>query len=337
MFRYLISFLIASFSCLLVQSQDIHLSQYYTNQQNLNPAMSGHYEGRNQLVLNHRSQWGQISSSPLVTSIAAFDQKFYFRNDKIDVGLLVLRDQFEVFSMNTDKIHLTGAYEKFMDGHELRAGIQLGFTMKNTDFSKQTFPNQWVYQQGEFDKSLSNQESGILESQNFFDINLGIAWSKSIDVFKPTVGLSVFHINQPKDSYFNSSSASLASRYVLHGQVEYQLNSDLKVIPQVLFMGARKAQDMMFGGMVEKGLMNMGELRNVFLGLQYRDGFGRNSDAVIPLGGLTYKYYRLGISYDYNVSELSSYGGNKSTFEISLVYTAPEFIPNKMTLPCDRF
>ncbi|MEQ8910278.1 MAG: PorP/SprF family type IX secretion system membrane protein [Vicingaceae bacterium] len=324
-------------SCFYGFSQDVHLSQYYTNQQNLNPATSGMYEGRNRLVVNHRSQWGQLSSTPLTTSIAAFDQKIYFKGDEINAGILVLRDQFQDFGFNTDKIHLTSSYEKFYRGHELRGGIQLGFTLKNTDFSKQTFPNQWVYQEGEFDQSLSNMEDGLAESQNFFDLNLGLAWSKDYGKIKPKGGLAVFHVNNPKDSYFNDSEARLALRYVLHAAAEIQLLSDLSLTPQLLYMRARTAQDMMIGGKIEKQLMNMGDLQHVFAGIQYRDGFGRNADAVIPLAGLAYKNVEVGISYDFNVSELSSYGGNKSTFEISLIYTAPEFIPNKMTLPCDRF
>jgi hypothetical protein len=58
-------------------AQDIHLTQYYTNQLNLNPALGGMYEGEYRIVANYRNQWREINT-PLTTTMIAGDKKFHF-------------------------------------------------------------------------------------------------------------------------------------------------------------------------------------------------------------------------------------------------------------------
>ena len=69
----------------------------------------------------------------------------------------------------------------------------------------------------------------------------------------------------------------------------------------------------------------------------YRDGFGRNGDAIFPIVGLTYKTVDVGVSYDINVSDLSAGSNRKGTFEFSLVYTPPAFNPQNLSIPCHRY
>lgn len=316
--------------------QDIHLSQFYTNQQNLNPALSGNYEGVYRLVANYRNQWGQVGGSPLVTSIIGFNHKFFFRDDEISGGVLVVQDQFSGFNLNTSKIILGGSYKKNISGHELSGGVQAGLTMRSSDLSKQTFPNQWAYERGVFDSNIDNRENNLQESQQFFDINLGFGWTKSYGKYTPTGGIAFFHVNQPVDSYYENNNAQLSMRTVLHGSVLIKTNTALLIEPKFLMMLESKAQDALIGGNVYKPT-GSDKISQLQAGLLYRDGFGRNSDAIIPVIGARYKDFDIGISYDFNVGELSNQGRAKSTFELSLVYTAPSFIPKKLTIPCDRF
>ena len=186
-------------------AQDIHLTQFYTNQQNLNPAMVGMYEGAYRAVGNYRHQWPEINK-PVTTGLVGFDKKFFFFKDEIDAGILIANDNYSGFALNTTKIFLTAAYKKVFKGHEVRAGIQLGAVIKSTDLSSQTFPDQWAYQDGIFDPTIYNGEDNLQGNQAFFDMNLGAAWSYKFKKFTPTVGFSVFHITRPKDTYFTTET-----------------------------------------------------------------------------------------------------------------------------------
>ena len=138
---------------LQVCAQDVHLSQFYTAQQNLNPALSGYYNGAYRIAGNYRNQWREIGD-PITTAMIAVDRKFHFYSDEIDAGILVMQDQFAGFNQKTNKIILTGSYAKNWNYNEIRAGFQVGFVMKGTDLSTQTFPNQWVYETGIFDQNV---------------------------------------------------------------------------------------------------------------------------------------------------------------------------------------
>ena len=57
---------------------------------------------------------------------------------------------------------------------------------------------------------------------------------------------------------------------------------------------------------------------NVFLGAWYRTG-----DAAMITGGIEFKGVKVGVSYDYNMSELKTASNGNGAFEISLRYIAP--------------
>ena len=96
-------------------AQDVHLSQFYTNQQNLNPALTGYYEGAYQISGNYRNQWRQIGGDPITTALVGFDHKFYYNSDEISGGILVIQDQFSDYGLNTNKILLSGSYKKMIN------------------------------------------------------------------------------------------------------------------------------------------------------------------------------------------------------------------------------
>lgn len=316
-------------------AQDIHLSQFYTNQQNLNPGMVGMYDGAYRAVGNYRHQWPQINKA-ITTGLVGFDKKFFFFKDEIDAGILIANDNYSGFSLNSFRIYLTAAYKKVIKGHEIRAGIQLGGVIKSTDLSSQTFPDQWVYQTGTFDPSVYNGEDNLNATQGYFDMNLGFAWSHQFKKFKPSVGFSIFHINRPKDTYFSSAAERLRTRQSVQVMVDVPINSSFSAEPKFLYMWTTKVQDMVIGGNVKYHIKNA-MVKNVYLGILYRGGFGRNSDAVAPVVGFHIKNFDVGFNYDVNVSKLSAQSSQKTTFEISLIYTAPLFIPKNLAIPCDRY
>lgn len=318
-----------------IDAQDVHLSQFYTAQLNLNPALGGYYLGDFRVASNYRNQWRALGE-PITTTTIAIDKRFHFYTDEIDAGIIIIKNQFQGFSLNTNKILLSGSYKRQILSHEIRAGLQFGLVLKSTDLSSQTFPNQWAYNSGKFDQMIDNLEDRLQASQRFVDFNFGVAWSKSFAKIKPTVGISLFHFNRPKDTYFDVPSERLRMRKVIHGEAVIKTNSGLTIEPKLMMMIGNKAQDLVLGSNIKKHYSE-GNIKHVYGGLLYRDGFVRNRDAIIPVVGLQFNKFDVGISYDINISKLSTNSTLKSTFELSLVYTAPTFSPKKLSIPCDRY
>lgn len=322
-------------TALTASAQDIHLTQWYTNQLNLNPAMGGAYDGDFRVVANYRNQWREINT-PLTTTMVGGDKNFNFYSDVINAGVLVVHDEFSDFGLTVNKIILSGSYKKMFRGHELRGGLQMGVVFKSTDLSDQTFPSQWVYETGEFDMGMPNGESQAGESLAHFDMNLGVAWSKQLTKrIRLTSGFSIFHVNRPKDTYFSSHKERLRTRQLFHleGDVRF---GQIGIEPKFIMMWTTLSQNMVLGSNF-KYHFEKSMVRNVYLGVMYRTRFGANRDAAAPVIGMGISRFDIGFSYDLNVSELSTYSDTKTTFEISLVYTAPLFSPKNLSIPCDRY
>lgn len=316
-------------------AQDIHLSQFYASDHLLSPAKVGDFEGDYRVIGNYRNQWRQISD-PISTYILSFDKAFHYYSHEIDGGIMVARDEFSGFNMVTTKILLSAGYGYNYQGHTFRVGIQPGMVFRKTDLSTQTFPVQWDYGDGSFNQNISNQESSLSESQYHFDLNIGVQWNKKFGKLEPKVGFAINHINRPKDTYFDSYVERLRSRKVFHAEVDYRLSKKITLQPKWLWMWTTNANDMVLGTNVRYHLPNK-TITSVFAGVYYRHGVKRILDAAIPVVGCKIKRIDLGFSYDVNVSSLSEDVKRRSTFEVSLIYTAPSLKPKFTTLPCDRY
>jgi type IX secretion system PorP/SprF family membrane protein len=319
----------------LVRAQDIHLTQFYTQDHLLNPAKVGDYKGDYRISGNYRNQWRQIAE-PINTFLVSMDKVFHYYSYDFHGGLMVARDGFAGFNQVATKIFITGSIGKEFFGNDIRVGVQTGWVSKSTDLTKQTFPSQWDYPTGTFNTSMSTQESSINDSQNFIDFNTGVQWTKNFSKFQAKVGLGLNHINRPKDTYFTSAVERLRVRKVTHAEVDYYLNSKVTLQPKLFFMWTTQSNDLLFGGNVKYALSNK-FIPYIYGGMYYRHGISRNVDAVSPVAGLSYKGFDFGLSYDVNVSAISEQVKRVGTFEVSVIYTAPSSKTKFKILPCDRY
>lgn len=316
--------------------QDVHLSQFYTNDQLLNPAKMGAHGSDLRGVLNYRNQWRQINNTPLSTYCLGFDRLFHVQKHNFNAGALIVRDQFSGFNTVTNKVLLTGAYPYKLGLNNLRGGLQLGIVTNSTDLSIQTFPNQWNYPAGEFDPNLPNGETNIRPSQLYFDLNLGVQWSRKIGKINLESGIALNHVNRPKDTYFSSVFERRKVRGVFHTTATIPLKEALQLEPKMQWMWTTKANDYLFGSLIRKRTTDE-KFTSIFGGLMYRHGINRTFDALYPILGLVYKQFEFGLSYDVNLSSLSSGVKRVKSAEFSLIYTmAPSTVKYKI-LPCDRY
>ena len=120
-------------------------------------------------------------------------------------------------------------------------------------------------------------------------------------------------------------------------EVVIPLSTKYTLQPKLLWMWTSKVNDLVIGTNLQVQTNNK-IIPAYYTGLHYRHGISRVFDAIIPTFGLYFKKYALGISYDINLSALST-GTNsrKGTFEFSLMYTGASTIPKKVLLPCNRY
>lgn len=296
----------------------------------------GDFEGDYRFTANYRNQWREIQGKPLNTFIVSFDKAFHYYSHEIDAGIMVARDEFTGFNLSTTKILLSGAYGYTTEnGHNFRVGIQPGLVFRQSNTKSQTFPSQWEYDKGEFSRP-DNGENNLNPTIMEFDLDLGVQWSKTFGKSTAKIGYAANHLNMPKDSYFNEYKDRLRIRHVTHAELDFKATEKITLQPKLLWMWTSKANDMVIGTNVKYKLPNK-TIPSMSLGVYYRAGAARNSDAAIPYLGLTVKKFDLGFSYDVNISTLSTDVKRRSAFEVSLIYTGASSTPKIKTLPCDRY
>ena len=318
-----------------VFSQDVHLSQFFNNDHYLNPSKIGDHEGDFRITSNYRSQWRQVTGDALTTSMVAFDKSFFYFTHEFDGGVYFVRDQFSGYKTNVTSFLVSGAYTYRIKGYKIRAGIQTGLVSKSTNLHDQTFPAQWEYSSGTFDKSIYNQESNINPSQMFWDLNLGFKSEKRFGKYLTHFGLAFNHLNRPKDTYFNQFAERLRVRKVVHGDIDIPLNNRWLLSPKFSWMFTTKVNELLIGSNINYKTNNA-IISKLYTGVFYRHGIVRNVDAIYPVAGLTYKQFDLAVSYDVNISSLSLYVKRLKSVEFSLIYTAKSKKMKYKIIPCNR-
>lgn len=333
-----------------VFSQDIHLSQFYNSDHFLNPAKVGDYDGDFRATLNYRNQWRQIDKQPISTYMLSFDHMFMIKRQEFDAGIFAVSDrfsgsEFNVISnsnidyfVNNTKLLATLATNYYLKENKFRFGIQAGMSMSATDPHNQTYDKQWVYILGDFDKLLSSNEVVYNQNKKYFDLNVGVEWSRKIGSIEPKIGFSLHHVNRPKTNHWDNSSERLRARKVFFAETYYQLNQKYSLHPKLLFMWTSKTNDLVLGANVTMKLEDK-NFPFIYGGLHYRHGVVRIFDAIIPTIGTKYKKFDFALSYDVNLSSLSkvTYSNRKGSFELSLIYTGASTLPKKLLIPCDRY
>ena len=334
--RFLKAILLIFISVLALNtfSQDIHFSQFYYSPLSLNPANTGHFEGDWRISNNYRTQWGSISI-PYNTISIGFDKTFYFHSQKIGGGIFFVNDNSGNAHLSVNKIFLSGAYHNEYKGHNLHAGIQIGFVVKSFG-GDVTYPSQYDRGIGGFNNQLPNNETALNDNLSYPDINFGLMWSKRFGKIEPEAGYTVFHINNPKES-FTDVENHLPLRHVFHVGTKIDLNQKFFVKPRLLYMNHKRAGDMIIGANFGYNLpTNNYKMESLFFGPHFRTILNK-ADALIFALGINFKNMDIGISYDVNISPLQVASSGAGALEFSLIYRSKSSVPNKVAIPCDRF
>lgn len=316
-----------------LKSQDVHFSQYDFSPLSLNPANTGNFDGDWRISSNYRTQWKKVSKA-YVTNSFGYDQQVYLMNEKFSAGGFLLSDRAGDGSLKTTKIYISGAYHKTIDNHQFHFGLQPGLVLRSVDMAKITFPDQFNMQTGQFDNQLTSNEVGFKDSQSFLDVNLGLGWNRKFGKYTPAFGFALYHLNRPKDNFFNNDQ-KLSARKVLNANVKIDITPKIFVTPGLLLMASAKSSQTIVGSKIGYNL-NIGDIKSVFVNLSRRDGFKTMNDANIIAAGVNYRNFDIGVSYDVNISDLRIATNSRGAFEIAIIYTAPNTRLKKVRIPCER-
>lgn len=303
-----------------LKAQDLHFSQFFHSPLTTNPANTGFLPSSDYRVGAHyRSQWTSVPVPFKTVSVFGDAQVFRdrFETGWIGLGGTILSDVAGSGSLRSTKVYGSAAYHQMLGNTGLiSAGFNVGASNKRVDATKFTFDNQW---NGKFFESgLPNGESFATTNTTYLDVQVGLnyAWFPTDNIYVHA-GVSVHHVNRPRETFFNSSPGydnRLAPRYIAFADAVLKLNDQWIVSPAAYFSVQSKASALTVGMYANYNISGDGE-QQLIGGLFYRGG-----DAFIPMMGYQWKQFRFMFSYDATMSSLRNYNNGSGATEFFLGY-----------------
>ncbi len=316
--------------------QDIHFSQFYNSPLSVSPSFTGLFKGDWRVSNNYRTQWRSIAT-PYKTVSVGYDRRFKLFYQDVAGGLYIVNDNSGYAFLTVNKIYLSAAYHKRIGNNTFHIGIQPGYVFSNFSKDGLTFPNQYDQGIGGFNGNMPSGENKLEDKISYFDVNIGGAWNGRFGKLQPMGAVSVFHLNNPGQS-FMSDKNRLPLRMVLYGGGVYPLTKKWSLLPHLIYMLHKNANEFLLGTNADMKLdKNDLKLKSVYGGILYRDGFNMRIDAIIAIVGVTLKNFDVGLSYDYNISPLRVASNMRGALEFSLIYTNRASCVHKIALPCERY
>ena len=298
-------------------SQDIHFSIFEMSPLNLNPASTGDYIGDYRFNGNHRNQWQSVTV-PYSTFAISADMNYFLKKKFLSSGIQINQDRAGDSRFNTFQANWSGAYHYYFKSDTLKKltfGVQTGLTNRSIVDDDLRFDAQ--YDGFQYNSNLSNQETFSRDARTYLNLNTGVLYSQQIDENKSVkAGLAFSNLTRPKQSFFNDESIFLDVRMSFHTSADWKINEKFSALPAILLMRQGKYTSFNIGGNVRYTFIDFaGTYRAIWGGLFYR-----NRDAAYITLGLDYDNWKIGASYDVNISTLTPASNYRGSFEVAIQY-----------------
>ncbi len=316
-------------------AQDIHFSQFTEIPQLINPGLTGVFDGNARVVVNYRDQWANVDA-PYRTFGLNYDHRIvpkkFKKKASLAIGLAAYRDDAGDLGLHTTSgvISIASTLNLTRE-HFLTAGIQSGILYRGVNMDNAIWGSQ--YDGDNYDPTMASGETAKFNSFINPDVSMGFSWNMDLsDGFGPfrelkvRAGTGLFHLNRPRQKFNLSEDDRLHVRWSIHADAMMGVGSGRSyIIPMFLFQLQGKQTEAVFGALYRFSLKDEAKVTGfvkggaLSLGATYRW-----ADAITPIVAVEYLYFRLGVSYDVNVSKLSKATGFQGGLEISLKFIASD-------------
>lgn len=277
----------------------------------LNAASAG-YDSNISATLAHRSQYTFLTKRAIASQFASFSMPIFKKN--YGVGLRIVND-FIGYQRYT-LVDLNGAYHLQLNKSRLSFGVGVGIVNLSLNGAELRAAG------GQYQNEAIVHNDEVLPDVNVGGVSPTFSFGIIYEYENFEFGAAAQNINSPNISLIKSNSATkidIDRTINVHASYVIRL-TNVNIKPMVNYNTDFIKHQLQFG-------INT-EINNIYFGLAFRGYSGQNNDAVMGEIGLKIKEkFRIGYSYDYNVSFL-----NKSNFgshEISINYTVPRVFKSK--------
>ncbi len=326
---YLVIVLLLGYQ-VVMDAQDIHFSQFFNSPLNLNPALAGKFNGNTRVHANYRSQWSSVPVDYLSADVGIdFNFAKAGKKNALGLGALINYDKAGDLSLNMTGLNGFVSYAiAISDNKSLTPGLNVSFAQRQYEVGAVRSGNQW--NGVAYDPTIAPEFVGA-DQASYFDVGVGLNYrgQKHIRKFLD-VGVGLYHLIQPTDSFGDSASAEDVNRpmrLTLYAMLNQQLSNKLDLLVNVMHQRQEPYRETVLNA---QGKIYMGKNldKALFLGLGYR-----LQDAWYPMIGIEVGRLYGAFSYDFNISDFDIATGGNGGPELTLRYIFSK-IPDGIYKPC---
>lgn len=298
------------------KSQDPHFSQFFMAPHFINPARVGTLYGDWSVMGNSRQQWANAGTAFYTHAMAA-DVKVKGLEEGSNVfavGISMMNDRSMRGAFRSNYLSATAAYHIQLDEHNrLGVGFQGAYSKRSLDFTRLSFGQQFVGRG--FDLAIPSGEPRLFNMPAFLSVATGLNYSYSTTNFSTDIGLAVYDLNRPNQSFRNQTNR-LEPRYTVSANMDYLTEGSVVLNLSGLFHLQTIQSYFSLGGCA--GLaVSPGSWDKIL----YAGGWFREGDVFLPYLGMQLNDVRVGLTYDVTYSKQNKGPSNPQTVELSFIYT----------------
>lgn len=321
-FIFKISFLLITGVCL---AQDAQFSQFFSNQLYLAPSFAGASE-RSRLSTAYRTQWLGVSGAGGVykTYYTAYDH--YFSNYNSGIGVIILKDVAGSADFGLTEYSLIYSYNfKIFNTWYVRPGVSMSYSQLGLNVEKLKFTPDVIIDDSPNPRALPQQK--FIDAAASLLVYSRRAW----------FGFNVNHLLSPRIDLLGYQINNATGTTIFAGGEIIKYSRLLKPIDETLNLAA---QLRLYNTQKQFDVGLYWYKHPLILGLWYRGIPLVNSqrgDALIPLIGFKNKYFYVGYSYDFTMSNLISHSRGSHELSVNFKFTPPPRRKKIGAVPCPHF
>lgn len=313
-------------SCLLTAGiagaqQDINFSQFYELPLLRNPALAGIFNGNVRFTGAYRNQWQSITV-PYQTMALGIEYKFFkglAQGDFVTTGLQITNDRAGDSRLQRSQLFPVLNYHKLLNPDKetyISAAFMGGPVYENFDPSKLKFDDQFV--NGSYSASNPTAQTFSKTSFNYLDASTGISFSSLLNNnLRFYFGAGMYHFTRPALTFMSDANVRLNKKYVFSTGLSTYTNLDDRIVVYADYF-IQGGDRMLQGGMLyTHNFDHTGDNARLSVsgGAVYR-----YKDALIPVVKINTNKMSIGLSYDVNISKLTTASQYRGGFELTLSY-----------------
>lgn len=306
----------------LLHAQDFSFSQFYESPMLRNPALAGVFDGDARVSGTFRNQWQSVTM-PYRTGAASAEVKFFvFGKDYLTLGLQTTYDEAGDIKLKRTSILPVVNYHKSLDdeGTYVQVGFMGGPVSNQFDPTKAKYGDQWV--NGSYDPSNPTQQQFSRTGMNYFDASGGFSLNGNLGTnLHYYAGMGFYHVNRPQVAFYTNDTKTLLNpKVAVTTGLNLETSDNNSLTFYADYYSQAGHQQFIAGALYETILTQVtNEEENNKVAL-YIGGLYRYNDALIPVIKLDAYHFGVGLSYDVNISKLSTASQFRGGFELTLTY-----------------